>query len=137
MCCSDEERDAAAAAVHHAVGEGRLTLDEAEDRLERTYRARDREELDALTADLPPAPPPPPARTGWGAVWDALGAQLLVEAATVAGRQPAEPRRRALALLVLLGPLLLILGGSALLLHGAFDGPHPEFLHHGRPLVGA
>jgi hypothetical protein len=137
MRCSDEERDAAAAAVHHAVGEGRLTLDEAEDRLERTYRARDREELDALTADLPPAPPPPPARTGWGAVWDALGAQLLVEAATVAGRQPAEPRRRALALLVLLGPLLLILGGSALLLHGAFDGPHPEFLHHGRPLVGA
>ena len=55
----------------------------------------------------------------------------------MAGRQPAEPRRRALALLVLLGPLLLILGGSALLLHGAFDGPHHEFLHHGRPLVGA
>jgi hypothetical protein len=137
MRCSDEERDAAAAALHHAVGEGRLTLEEAEDRLERTYRARDREELDALTADLPPAPPPPQARTGWGAVWDALGAQLLVEAAIVAGRQPAEPRRRALALLVLLGPLLLILGGSALLLHGAFDGPHPEFLHHGRPLVGA
>ncbi|SCE46599.1 protein of unknown function [Streptomyces sp. DvalAA-14] len=66
-----------------AFTEGRLTLDEYEDRVGQAYRARTYQELDVLTADVPrprpPAPgpamrpypyplPPPPPRTNGKAI---------------------------------------------------------------------
>ncbi|EOD70448.1 DUF1707 SHOCT-like domain-containing protein [Amycolatopsis vancoresmycina] len=57
---ADADRERVATAVQHAGSEGRLTLDEVEERLTHVYAARFTDELTALTADLPrPAPPRP------------------------------------------------------------------------------
>ena len=50
---SDSEREQAARLVSEAAGEGRLTLAEAEERLDRVYATRYRHELAAFVADLP------------------------------------------------------------------------------------
>lgn len=50
---SDTDRQRVAAHVQRAGAEGRLTLDETEDRLGAVYAAKYLDELDALTADLP------------------------------------------------------------------------------------
>ncbi|KDN18234.1 DUF1707 SHOCT-like domain-containing protein [Amycolatopsis rifamycinica] len=57
---TDAERERVAAAVQTAGSEGRLTLDEVEERLTHVYAAKFTDELASLTADLPrPAPPAP------------------------------------------------------------------------------
>ncbi|MEV6349229.1 DUF1707 domain-containing protein [Actinoplanes sp. NPDC051851] len=61
MRSSDSEREKVAEVVRVAMGEGRLTLDEGEERLVRTYASRYRDELTALTRDLPAQSPRPPA----------------------------------------------------------------------------
>ena len=58
---SDAEREQVAPILRAAVSEGRLSLEEGDERLARTYAARYRDELEPLTADLP------------GGGWDALG----------------------------------------------------------------
>ncbi len=50
---SDSEREQVARLVSEAAGEGRLTLAEAEERLDRVYATRYRHELAAFVADLP------------------------------------------------------------------------------------
>ncbi|RKT54995.1 DUF1707 SHOCT-like domain-containing protein [Saccharothrix australiensis] len=50
---SDRERDHVVAHLREAVGEGRLTLAEAEDRIIAAYAAVHRADLVPLTADLP------------------------------------------------------------------------------------
>ena len=50
---SDVDRDRAAAALHTAVSEGRLTWPEHEERVDRVYSARTGAELAPLLADLP------------------------------------------------------------------------------------
>jgi hypothetical protein len=50
---SDAEREATVARLREAGGEGRLTLEELAERVERADAARTRGDLDALTADLP------------------------------------------------------------------------------------
>jgi len=52
---SDTERDLAAALLQRHYAEGRLTLAELEERVAAAFAARTREQLRALTADLPPA----------------------------------------------------------------------------------
>src|SRR5690349_8870718 len=52
---SDQERHAVAEVLRQAAGEGRLDLEELEERLERTYAARTYGDLVPLTADLPAA----------------------------------------------------------------------------------
>jgi len=52
---SDAERDATVDRLRTAAGEGRLTLDEFSQRMERATEARTRIELDRLVADLPAA----------------------------------------------------------------------------------
>ena len=52
----DRDRDAVAEQLREAHAEGRLTLDELEDRLGKAYAARTFAELAPLTADLPPRP---------------------------------------------------------------------------------
>lgn len=60
----DADRDHTAARLRDAVGEGRLTLAEADERIAAAYTAVHHHDLAALTADLPTPPPPPapPAR---------------------------------------------------------------------------
>ena len=56
---SDAERDSAAAALQKYFVQGRLTLDELQERLQSVLAARTHGELDGLFADMPEAPPPP------------------------------------------------------------------------------
>jgi hypothetical protein len=50
---SDSEREQVAHILRTAMGEGRLTLDEGEERLAAVYQAVYRDDLAPLTADLP------------------------------------------------------------------------------------
>jgi hypothetical protein len=58
--CSDAERDLVAEALRLAAGDGRLTLDELDERLEATYAARTYRDLEPVVADLPGARLPGP-----------------------------------------------------------------------------
>jgi hypothetical protein len=49
---SDADREQTAEILRHAAGEGRLTLDELEERLHVTYESRTHAELERLTADV-------------------------------------------------------------------------------------
>jgi Domain of unknown function (DUF1707) len=55
---SDAERERTAKRIQDASAEGRLSLDETEDRLGAVYAAKYVDELSGYTADLPPARPP-------------------------------------------------------------------------------
>jgi hypothetical protein len=63
---SDEDRHKVAEVLRQAAGEGRLDLDELDERLEATYQAKTYGELVPITVDLPAArgalPPPVPPR---------------------------------------------------------------------------
>lgn len=50
---SDKEREQYASMLRAAMTEGRLTLEEGEERLAQVYAAKFRDELPPLTADLP------------------------------------------------------------------------------------
>ncbi len=72
---SDDDRHQVAEVLRRAAGEGRIDLEELDERLEATYQAKTYGELVPLTVDLPssglgqPAPgtrPPLPASTGPG-----------------------------------------------------------------------
>jgi hypothetical protein len=58
MRISDADREAAAKRLHDALGEGRITLVELEERLGAVYAARTANELGPPLADLPGGPPP-------------------------------------------------------------------------------
>ena len=62
MRVSDAERQDVAASLRQALTEGRLDLDEYDERVQRAYQAKTYRELGAITADLPDATPPVPAR---------------------------------------------------------------------------
>ncbi|MET9416291.1 DUF1707 domain-containing protein [Streptomyces klenkii] len=53
MRASDAERERIAEALREAVAEGRLTMEEFEERLEAAYKARTHGELEPLVGDLP------------------------------------------------------------------------------------
>ena len=63
---SDAEREQLAQVLRAAMTEGRLSLEEGEERLAKAYAATYRDELGPLTADLPGG--------GWHALADALEA---------------------------------------------------------------
>lgn len=50
---SDREREAAVELLRKAVGDGRITMTEFDERTRAAYAATTRAELDALTDDLP------------------------------------------------------------------------------------
>lgn len=56
---SDSEREAVAAYVRAAIDEGRLHLDELDDRLGAVYQARTHDELAKVIEDIVPAPQRP------------------------------------------------------------------------------
>lgn len=125
--CSDAERETAATALHAAVGEGRLSLAEVEDRTATIYAARFRHELDAVLADLPRSAAPAPT-SGWRPVLTLAAHQLAADFTTLTGRSAtAGSRRRAflIAATVLTFVALLLLAA-----HGITDdGPHHGFGH--------
>jgi hypothetical protein len=51
---SDAEREAAARRLERALRDGRLTIVEFDERMQATYAARTRGDLEDLTEDLPP-----------------------------------------------------------------------------------
>jgi len=53
MRASDRDRDEVSELLREACGEGRLTVAELEERLEKAYAARTQDELDVLVMDLP------------------------------------------------------------------------------------
>jgi hypothetical protein len=55
---SDAEREEFAQLVREATGDGRLSLDEGDERLAAVYAAKYRDELRPIVADLPTAPEP-------------------------------------------------------------------------------
>ncbi|HEV7975446.1 DUF1707 domain-containing protein [Amycolatopsis sp.] len=126
--CSDEERERASAVVHRAAGEGRLSLEEVEERLAEIYTARFRHELDAIIADLPPLQE---SATGWRPVLTAARHQLAgdLSALTGRGQNVISPRRRLVLTLAMLGLLLLVVAMVVLALHGIVGGDEVE--HHG------
>jgi DUF1707 SHOCT-like domain len=65
---SDADRETVVSRLRVAGGEGRLTLEEMAERVERADAARTRGDLEALTADVPRSGPPPaaePRPRGW------------------------------------------------------------------------
>ncbi|WP_225440269.1 DUF1707 SHOCT-like domain-containing protein [Amycolatopsis eburnea] len=125
--CSDAEREQVRSALYAAAGEGRLTMDEVEDRLARLEQHRYRHELASLTADLPA--PEPSTPEGWRQLAAAAGAAPAAEIAALRGR-----RRLLIALTVLIG-LLTTVAFVAAALHGfgaeGFDGHDLGALDHG------
>ncbi|MEV4492200.1 DUF1707 domain-containing protein [Micromonospora coxensis] len=101
MRATDGDRQAVADRLRVAVDEGRLSLAEYDERLQRAYRALTYGELDAVLADLPGS------RVGEVAVPDGAGDRSLP---VVPG--PGEGRRTATAgwLVELWGPYLKIVG---------------------------
>jgi hypothetical protein len=68
---SDTDRERVADQLREAAGHGRLTMDELDERLERTYAAKTYAELEPLTRDLPASGtamplPTPASATGSG-----------------------------------------------------------------------
>ena len=125
--CSDAERERTCAQLHAAAGEGRLSMDEVEERITRVYAVRFRHELDALTADLPAPDAPRALASGWRPIVEAIGRQLAAETRTLLGRGGAAGSRgrRLVIALVLLACLAAM---TVAALHG-FDGEGAE--HHG------
>ena len=76
---SDADREAAAAQLREHYAQGRLTLEEFNQRLDKAFAATTQGQLRALARDLPPAVPPPP----------------LPVATTGAGRERARQEHRA------------------------------------------
>jgi hypothetical protein len=52
---ADSDREAVAAALGRALSDGRLTVEEYDERLAKAYAAKTYGELDPLTTDLPPS----------------------------------------------------------------------------------
>ncbi|MFC4057088.1 DUF1707 domain-containing protein [Planomonospora corallina] len=67
---SDQDRDRVAETLRAAAGDGRISLEELTERIDRAYTARTLGELDEVVSDLPrygapsPAAAPPPAPAG-------------------------------------------------------------------------
>lgn len=60
MLVADQDRDRVIARLRRAAAQGRLTIDELEERVERALRARTPEDLRPLVADLPAPRPDAP-----------------------------------------------------------------------------
>jgi len=78
---SDAERETVAVRLRDAAAEGRLTLEEADERQQAVYAARTAADLEPLTADLPAPPvPTPPAAPRRAALTPEARRRLLVHA---------------------------------------------------------
>jgi hypothetical protein len=109
---SDAEREQAVARVHHALGEGRLSLAEAEERSAAAYAAQYRDELPPLLTDLPLSGAGPASGAASGAAdapaWTALWVSVVWRARIAlrgASDRPTAAQCRTGALLLALAVL--------------------------------
>lgn len=65
MRSTDAEREIVAAMIRAAVVDGRLRLDEIDERLDAVYSAKTHGELAEVIADIVPVPSPPPLAAPW------------------------------------------------------------------------
>ena len=126
--CSDADRERTSARLRDAAAEGRLSMDELEDRLGETYAARYHHELEVLVADLPPAAASAVAPTGWRAILAALWVQLRSEFLLLLGRRGRGWTGRRVVLAVIAG---IFLAGVMLSALYGFGGEHHGFEQHG------
>jgi hypothetical protein len=77
---SNAEREETIALLHAAVGEGRLDLDEAEERIAAVYGFQYREELPAVLQDLPAGGDrqPPGDLPTWSSIWASVVWRVLM-----------------------------------------------------------
>jgi len=94
LLASDRDREQVATALREATAEGRLTVDELSERLDRAYAARTRSELDRVVSGLP-ARAPATGEEGYPV--------------------PAIAGSIALVVLVPFGPLIAFIAGLVLL----------------------
>jgi len=87
---SDGERQQVVDRIHHAVGEGRLDLDEAEARVAAAYAARYRSDLPPLLADLPAVATDGPVVGGIAPAWTAVWTSIVWRARTTLLRTPVD-----------------------------------------------
>jgi len=88
ILASDADRDAAAEALADAVAAGRLTLADHSARLDALFAARTRDQVQALTADLPALPALPARRSGLYRAVDAHRCVVVGGSVARAGRYP-------------------------------------------------
>ncbi|NNG37581.1 DUF1707 SHOCT-like domain-containing protein [Nakamurella aerolata] len=115
---SNTDREAVAALLSTAAGEGRLTMDEVDERMQQAFAARTFADLDVLVADLPVTPPSQSIGPGFGAVSPAGPGGVV--GAMAPGRVPARPEQRGMEP----GrPLLIDAGWSSQKRDGEWDIP--------------
>ena len=109
---STEEREETVARLHHALGEGRLDLEETETRVAAAYAAQYRDELPSLLADLPHGGPAAgwarSAAPTWHDVW-VSGVWRARTTLTGAGDRPTSGQSRTAALLVVAALMWMLL----------------------------
>jgi hypothetical protein len=126
---SDAERSAVVEVLQDAMARGLLSHEEGDERMGAAFAARFRDELPALTADLPPAPPVvvTVVRSGWrhlvAVVVAFLGAQWATTIA--AGFRSKRFVLTALTVLVLLVAASFVVGLDL------FDHGHGHLPGHG------
>ncbi|WP_326954110.1 DUF1707 SHOCT-like domain-containing protein [Amycolatopsis sp. NBC_01286] len=124
--CSDAEREQVRAALYAAAGEGRLTMDEVEERLARIEEIRFRHELADVTADLPVTSPD--VAHGWRPIVAGARRNLAADLVVLLGRAPESTpgRRRLLLIVTVLIGLLFTVAIVVAAVHGfGSDGFEP------------
>jgi hypothetical protein len=122
---SDADRDRVVRELTRHCGDGRLTLDELEERISIAAAATTRAELDALFEDLPTGPPAPatpttpiasPSRSASTPAPRVPSAQASVPAPVRRTRQPKLPQSPVHQTI----GTLLVIGGFVALFNGLF-----------------
>ncbi|HEY0716656.1 MAG TPA: DUF1707 domain-containing protein [Streptosporangiaceae bacterium] len=119
----DAEREAVAAQLRDHYADGRLTLDEMNERLDQTFAAKTHRELNAVTTDLPRKDEWTPATAGTGSSRLTAGPQ-----GTGAGPQDGtrnSPRGRVASLAAPLIAMIAIASLWALVMFGGIFGGRP------------
>jgi hypothetical protein len=120
----DAEREATAGQLREHYADGRLNLDELNERLDEAFAAKTRAELNAVMRDLPLAPRPvmPAAPAGYRSGWSGSGSSGSGSAGSGSSGLGGRGRRFALlAPVFALFWLCLVLGG--VFLFGFGDKP--------------
>lgn len=117
---SDADRAATVVRLQAALVEGRLDLDETDERVTTAFAARYHDDLHPLTADLPPHVAAPDGAPSWSALWVSAvwRARIVVLGAEAGGHGPPTSRQRgtaaALAALALVWMLVCAFVGAAM-----------------------